>query len=129
MSNTASSPSDNNPLIEGIYKISSKSGDFFGGIIANIINYSTKATTVSLEAIKQGNEQFMKNVQPVYEDSKSVIQKKINEIVPDKTPAYKQDIRVNTTDNKDNTDTASDTSTMNNLHKDTESSPVYDNLE
>ena len=71
----------------------------------------------------------MKNVQPVYEDSKSVIQKKINEIVPDKTPAYKQDIRVNTTDNKDNTDTASDTSTMNNLHKDNESSPVYDNLE
>lgn len=73
-------PSDFNPFIQGIYNISSKSGELLGSVCANFINYSTKATTVGLEAFRQGNSKFINNVGPTYEKSKETILSKINEI-------------------------------------------------
>lgn len=80
--------SESNPIVEKFYDLSEKSGELWGKLIAGILNTTTSVTAVGIEAIKKGNNKFIENVKPAYDNTKESINSTVVKVVPERYTKY-----------------------------------------
>ena len=80
--------SSSQPVINKLYQISEKTGEFFGNITASMLNATTSVTTVGMDVMKKGNEQFVEKVSPAYNNAKEQLGNKVSAVIPQKCKDY-----------------------------------------
>lgn len=76
------------PFVEKIYNLSENVGELLGIFTAKLLNSSTFITVIGLNALKKGNEHFLENSRPAFQNSKKKISESVNDLIPDYYKRY-----------------------------------------